>query len=181
MIFLGNNEENKFCGFSQKGLIERFGGLWFLATMMGIKRSHKPLFLGIFKHRDFFSWGVVYFKKYKAPPGDRNFLFMLGIEEDNTLTKKSKLNKYLILWFNRILAICYISSAFIRDNYLYFRNQYLNLRDCYLNFSDCYLNFRDCYLNFRDYDLRFTDHYPYSRDHYLNFMDHYFLILGINI
>jgi hypothetical protein len=54
VIFLGNNEENIFCGFSQKGPIERFGGLWFLATRMGIKRSHKPLFLSIFKNRDFF-------------------------------------------------------------------------------------------------------------------------------
>ena len=54
VIFLGKKEENKYCGFSQKGPIERFGGLWFLATRMDIKRSHKPHFLGIFKNRDFF-------------------------------------------------------------------------------------------------------------------------------
>ena len=54
VIFLGNNEENRFADFLQKGPIERFDELWFLDTRMGKKRSHKPLFLGIFKNRDFF-------------------------------------------------------------------------------------------------------------------------------
>ena len=31
VIFLGKNEN--FCGFSQKGVIKRFVGLWFLATI----------------------------------------------------------------------------------------------------------------------------------------------------
>ena len=53
VIFLGKNEEKKI-GFSQKGPINRFGGLRFLATRMCLKKSHKPLIWGIFKNRDLF-------------------------------------------------------------------------------------------------------------------------------
>ena len=54
VLFLGKNKENKFSRLSKKGPIKRFGELWFLATRMCIKRSHKNTFFGYFQKGRFF-------------------------------------------------------------------------------------------------------------------------------
>ena len=58
VAILGKNEENLFDGFSQKGPNRNFNERWILAAKMYVKRTHKPLFLGVFKKCDFFSQTV---------------------------------------------------------------------------------------------------------------------------
>ena len=54
IVFLGEIEENKFCGFSPDSPMEFFCDTSFWWQEMYIKRSHKPLFMGIFKKVTFF-------------------------------------------------------------------------------------------------------------------------------
>ena len=54
MVFLGKIEENKFCGFSLDSLMGSFCDASFWKQKLCVKRSHKPLFMGIFKNVPFF-------------------------------------------------------------------------------------------------------------------------------